>query len=80
MRTNSHTIVICKKIYETVFTKDGEKRHEVKTVQYFIPNIDLKTAIKALNVITLILLLIAILTNKIKEAAPIMTFILEQLR
>lgn len=80
MKMNTYPIVFCKKINDTVFTKEGEKRHEVKTIQYILPKIDFKSVIKALNVLTLILLLIAIITGKIKEAAPIMTFILEQLR
>jgi hypothetical protein len=63
-----------------VYTKDEEKRHEIKTTQYFLPHIDLKAIIKTLKVLLLILLLIAIFTDKIKEVAPIMTFILEQLR
>ncbi|MBW7573950.1 hypothetical protein [Caproiciproducens faecalis] len=78
MKTNARPVVIWKKTYDTV-TKDEGKRHEVKTVQCFLPNINVKVFLKALNVFMLILLIIAILTNKIKEAAPIMTFILEQL-
>lgn len=79
MKTNARSVVIWKKTYDTV-TKDEGKRHEVKTIQWFLPNINSKTLLKALNVFLLILLLIAILTDKMKEVAPIMTFILEQLR
>ncbi len=79
MKLNSHPIVIRKKIHDIVYTGDGEKYHEVNTTQYFLPNINFKTIIKALKVLLYVLLLIAILTNKIKEVTPIMTFILEQL-
>ena len=80
MKSNSHPIVICKKIFDIVFTKDEEKRHEIKTTQYFLPSIDLQVVLKTLKILLLILLLIAILTDKIKEGAPIMTSIMEQLR
>ena len=80
MKSNSHPIVICKKIFDIVYTKDEEKRHEIKTTQYFLPSIDPKAVIKTLKILLLILLLIAVFTDKIKEVAPIMTFIMEQLR
>lgn len=75
MKTNSHPIVVCKKIYDTVYTEGGEKHHEVKTTQFFLPNLDFKTMVKALKVLLYILLLIAAFcfTDKIKEVAPIMT-------
>lgn len=79
MKTNSHPIVICKKYYDIVFTKDEEKHHEVKTTQYFLPSFNFKAILKALKLLLLILLFIAILANKINEVAPIMTMILEQL-
>lgn len=78
MKKDSRPIVICKKIYNIVYTGDGEKCHESKTIQYFLPHINFKSVLKALNILLLILLLIAIFTDKIKEAAPIIA-ILEQL-
>lgn len=80
MKSNSHPIVIRKKVSDIVYTKDEEKCHEIKTTQYFLPNIDLQVVLKALKILLLILLLIAIFTDKIKEVAPVMTFIMEQLR
>ena len=82
MKTESHPIVICKKIYDIVYTEDEEKRHEVKTTQYFLPNIDFKSIVQALKVLLIILLLIAAFyfPDKIKEVAPTMTYVLEQLR
>jgi hypothetical protein len=62
-----------------VFTKDEEKISETKTVQYFLPSFSLKSVIKFLEVLLLILLLVAIFVGKKEEVAPIMNFILEQL-
>jgi len=82
MKMNSHPIVICKKIYDIAYAKDGEKCHEVKTTQLFLPNIDFKSVIQSLKILLFILLLIAIFCfpDKIKEVTPTMTSILEQLR
>ena len=79
MKSSSHPIVICKKIHNTMFTKDEEKISETKTVQYFLPSFSLKSVIKFLEVLLLILLLVAIFVGKKEEVAPIMNFILEQL-
>ncbi|HEX3038206.1 MAG TPA: hypothetical protein VHO94_04335 [Oscillospiraceae bacterium] len=81
MKTNSHSLVVCKKVDDIIYTKDEEKRREVKTTQYFLPNINFNAATKMLKVLLLILLLISILcfNDKIKEAAPIITAFLEQL-
>jgi hypothetical protein len=51
MKTNSHPIVVCKKVYDIIYTKDEEKRRETKTTQYFLPNIDFNAAAKALKVL-----------------------------
>ena len=82
MKTKSHPIVIYKKIYDIVYTGDEEKCHEVKTTQFFLPNIDFKSIIQALKILLFILLLIAAFCfpDKIKEVAPTMTYVLEQLR
>lgn len=81
MKTESHPIVICKKIYDIVYTEDEEKRHEVKTTQYFLPNINVKSITQVLKVLLIILLFIAVFCypDKLKEVAPIMTSVLEQL-
>jgi|GEM_PF-2180442 len=82
MKTESHPIVVSKKIYDTVYTEDEEKCHEVKTIQFFLPDINFQSIAQALKVLLMILILIAIFCypDKIKEVAPTMTFVLEQLR
>ena len=81
MKTNSHPMVVFKKVNDIIYTKDEEKHREVKTTQYFLPNINFKAATKTLKVLLFIIIFISILcfTDKLKEAAPIITAILEQL-
>lgn len=79
MKSATHPIVVCKKIHDTVFTKDEEKIRETKTVQYFLPSFQFKSIIKFLEILLLILIVAAIIAGKKEEVAPIMNFILEQL-
>lgn len=77
MKSSPHPIVICKKIHNTVSTRDEEKINEIKTVQYFLLNFSLKSATKFPEILLLIPLLAAILVGKKEEVAPVMNFTLE---
>lgn len=79
MKPNSHPCVVIRKIYNAKYAKDGEKQSESKTTQLFLPEFDSKTALQIAKIIVMLLLLLAVITGKIKEAAPIVNYILEQL-
>lgn len=79
MKLKCHPVVISKKILDTVRTRGEKKRYEVKTTQYFLPDIDIKTVLQFLKLLLCILIIIAVFSGKIKEVTPIVTSLLEQL-
>lgn len=78
MKTGCRSFIICKRSSETVFT-DRKKCREVKTTQYYIPEFNWDLLIKSLKILLAVFLLAAVCTGKIKEVAPILSYILEQL-
>jgi hypothetical protein len=79
MKPNSHPFVVIKRTDNIEYTKDEKKHCEVKTIQLFFPSISKKKVCQIVKIVLLIILLLAIVTGKIKETAPIVTYILEQL-
>ena len=79
MKTDPHPFVVIKRTDHIEYTKDEKKHREIKTVQLFFPGINKKTICQMLKIVLFILLLLAVITGKIKETAPIVTYILEQL-
>lgn len=82
MKTDLHPFYVRKKVRDVICAEGGEWTRTVKITQFFVPRLRPASPAAWPKVVLVLLLLAAALlfTDKIKEVAPFVVSVLEQLR
>ena len=79
MKSDLHPFYMRKRVRDVVCAEGWEWTHTVKVTQFFLPCLDSAALTGFVKAVLVLLVAILFSTDKIKEAAPIIVSVMEQL-